>query len=280
MAALLLSLKANFDVESLPSDADFAVQIRHLSKRTVEFQEVIAGELSIVEEFHSSLGAPTVLTFLESLGRKIAPTPVCRRLASFLVHLSLGDVDLHYGHPSLILAAAAWLLAMYATHDDDSMTLLPIIAHGFLDMAWLCLELRTCIVGLLELWSCSRKSQRQFICKGVCTKFAGRLLDAPRRKLHDDFSGQKFVAISRVDVFVGEDSLEVLTTVQKDSILEAMGCITITGSDDMLPVRTQHGLEGFVHAGELNHVLDDVLHLVPQWCWMRKWLEKRLGTIS
>jgi hypothetical protein len=98
--------------------------------------------------------------------------------------------------------------------------------------------------------------------------------------LHDDFSGQKFVAISRVDVFVGEDSLEVLTTVQKDSILEAMGYITVTESDDMLPVRTQHGLEGFVHAGELNHVLDDVLHLVPQWCWMRKWLEKRLDTIS
>merc|ERR1712216_540877 len=89
LAATLLSMKASLDLESLPSGAGFADVINHLSRRQVEFQDVIAAELDIIKELHSSLGAPTALSLLNALGRRIAPSPQCRRLANFLLHLSV-----------------------------------------------------------------------------------------------------------------------------------------------------------------------------------------------
>ena len=96
----------------------------------------------------------------------------------------------------------------------------------------------------------------------------------------NDLSGQKFVATRNTNVFAGACSSDVVTTVQKDSVLEAMGSITSTESYKMLRIRTQHGLEGFVDSCALKHVHDDVPRVIPQWCWMRKWLEKRFDIIS
>lgn len=122
MAVICTVLKAC----AVKDDPCFSTPMRdlllHLCRQQVPFKEILAMEYQVLRALNYDVSAPSPLDFLEALAVPLAAGPAeqamdrcpLRRLAGFLLQLSLFDARLSYRYPHLVLAAAALYLALCA----------------------------------------------------------------------------------------------------------------------------------------------------------------------
>merc|ERR1719162_1869713 len=92
------------------------VLISHLGKGSVPFADVVAAERRMLERLAFQVGLPTAYDLLEVLGAGLGDSQMHsnrKALAAFVLQLALADVALYFGYPHVVLAAAAWVVAIH-----------------------------------------------------------------------------------------------------------------------------------------------------------------------
>lgn len=174
LAAVCMALKTGSNAETqLP----LRQVVTHLGHDQVPFDDVMEAELVMLRKLKFDVGTPTALDFLEALGTRLGSLRIsesCRSLAEFLLQLSLQDAPLHYRFPHAVLAASAFVLALYTSRA-------PSLAQTVIleDLSIYCPEalltnglLGQCCASLHNLWLRSASAAEQSLfSRHLCQKF-------------------------------------------------------------------------------------------------------------
>jgi len=176
LAAVCMALKTGSEDTQLP----VRQVVSYFGRDQVPFDEVLAAELTMLKKLRFSVGTPTALDFLETLGTRLFAERgpgVLPNLAEFLLQLTLVDANLHYRHAHAVLAAGCLALALFATSAAPSayVTLLEDLALHCPEAACPHGMLVPCVADLHRLWVQSigwhEQGERSY-ARNICTKFS------------------------------------------------------------------------------------------------------------
>lgn len=139
----------------------------HLCRQQVPFNDILVTEHRVLRTLRFQISTPTPLDFLDALSSPFSqvrpqeeglPPLAPRRVADFIIRLSLFDATLHYRRPHCILAAAALCVAICAL-DADVGTAANIISPLMEDLVRVCPDVpdaascvNSCSMDLHMLW--------------------------------------------------------------------------------------------------------------------------------
>lgn len=174
LAAVLTAVKMDPAGTSTPVH----MLISHLGKGSVPFTDVVVAERKMLEQLTFQIGLPTAYDLLEVLGAGLGDSHVhgkSKALAAFLLQLALADVPLYFRYPHVILAAAAWVVAIHTRQGStyDCMAVVKAVSSMCTAPTCTSKDLAACADALYNLLVHSAaKPQRQTFVLHLRAKFA------------------------------------------------------------------------------------------------------------